>query len=245
MTPLQIVAGLPDIVAMTPEAVRTAEAKVRQTKEGTPERGEAQKQLFAVRKAADPELNEAAQALKERRGNIQRWQEIGGLVGRILLAVLLLFVPSRTLIRLFLVPGIVLFPVTYFGLVDKEYYIFAIAIFFCGLLTVAQFSFLSEFLPRVFPLHLRGTGGSFATNFGGRMIGTMAATLNTGLIAPMFGGSPPMQVAAAAGVIGGAAYLIALFASFLLPAPHAEVEKQKAVYGRDEALTEPSAETVD
>lgn len=244
MTPLQIVAAVPDIVALYPQSVRNAEINLKKTKEETPERAEAEKRLGAAKKAAAPELQTYSQALKARRGNIQRWQEIGGLVGRILLAVLLLFVPSRTLIRLFLVPGVVLFPVTYFGLVDKEYYIFAIAIFFCGLLTVAQFSFLSEFLPRVFPLHLRGTGGSFATNFGGRMIGTMAATLNTGLIAPLFGPTP-MDVAAAAGVIGGSAYLIALGASFLLPAPHAEVEKQEAVYGRNEALNEPSTETVD
>src|SRR5213079_2186013 len=122
---------------------------------------------------------------------------------------LLIFLPSRTLIRLFLIPGVVLFPLTYFQLVHQDYVIFAIAIFFCGLLTVAQFSFLSEFLPRVFPMHLRGTGGSFATNFGGRMIGTMAATLNTEILAPMFPGTPPLQVAAAAGVIGGAVYFIA------------------------------------
>jgi hypothetical protein len=52
------------------------------------------------------------------------------------------------------------------------------------------------------------------------MIGTMAAFLNTGLIAPMFDGmQPPMQVAAAAGVIGGTVFLIALVASFLLPLP--------------------------
>ena len=95
-------------------------------------------------------------------------------------------------------------------------------------------------------MHLRGTGGSFATNFGGRMIGTMAATLNTELLSKAFTGlAPPMQVAAAAGVIGGAVYLIALLASFLLPAPHAEVEKQVKIYGRDEALLEPEAETVD
>ncbi len=220
MTPLQIVAGLPDIVALTPQPVQKAEARFRETKQGSPEHDAAEKELIALRKANAPELKEAAQALKERRGNIQRWQEIGGLVGRILLAVLLLFVSSRVLIRIFLVPGVFLFPLTYFGLVHEEYAIFAIAIFFCGLLTVAQFSFLSEFLPRVFPLHLRGTGGSFATNFGGRMIGTMAATLNTGLIAPMFVGiSPPLQVACAAGVIGGSVYLIALIASFLLPAP--------------------------
>src|SRR5207253_5984817 len=112
--------------------------------------------------------------------------------------VLLLFVASRTLIRLFLIPGVFLFPLTYFRLVYGDYTTFAIAIFFCGLLTVAQFSFLSEFLPRVYPMHLRGTGGSFATNFGGRMIGTMAATLNTEFLSKMFSGPPPIQVAAAA-----------------------------------------------
>ena len=99
-----------------------------------------------------------------------------------------------------------------------DYLIFATAIFFCGLLTVAQFSYLSEFLPKVFPLHLRGTGGSFATNVGGRMIGTMAATLNTGFLAVQFGGGPA-GVAKAAAVIGGVVYLIALVASFWLPTP--------------------------
>lgn len=245
MTPLVIVRGLPDIVELTPKEVRSAEAKFRKTQPGTPERAEAVKNLVAAREAAAEELETAENALRARRGNIQLWQEIGGLLGRILLAVLLLFVASRTLIRLFLIPGILLFPLTYFQLVHMDYIIFAIAIFFCGLLTVAQFSFLSEFLPRVFPMHLRGTGGSFATNFGGRMLGTMAATLNTELLAGLFTGSRPMQVAAAAGVIGGAVYLIALLATFLLPHPHEEVEKQAKVFGPDEALNEPKSETVD
>jgi len=246
MTPLNITPGLPDIVAKTDkakEAVLLAQARVKAAKDfPEPVPNDAEEQL----KAAKAVQREAAQEVRARSGNIQRWQEIGGLAGRILLAVLLLFVPSRTLIRLFLVPGVILLPLTYFRLVNAEYTIFATAIFFCGLLTVAQFSFLSEFLPRVFPMHLRGTGGSFATNFGGRMIGTMAATLNTELLSKAFTGlAPPMQVAAAAGVIGGAVYLIALLASFLLPAPHAEVEKQVKIYGRDEALLEPEAETVD
>jgi MFS family permease len=243
MTPLQIVAGLPDMVAMVPEPVRLADAKLKQTKEGTPERAEAQKQLGAAKKAAEPQLKEADQALRERRGNIQRWQELGGLGGRVLLAVLLIFVPSKTLIRLFLVPGVVLFPLTYFRLVHEDYTIFAIAIFCCGLLTVAQFSFLSEFLPRVFPLHLRGTGGSFATNLGGRMIGTMAATLNTEVLSKLFSGPPPLQVAQAAGVIGGTVYFIALLATFLLPSPQQEEEKQAKVFGRDEVLDAPKAKT--
>jgi MFS family permease len=247
MTPLQIVAASPEVAkVMVPAAkkVKSAEMALEKAKEGTPEHMSAKAELDAAKK----DQQAAGKVLENRRGDIQLWQEIGGLLGRILLAVLLLFVPSRTLIRLFLIPGIVLFPLTYFRLVEGEYIIFAIAIFFCGLLTVAQFSFLSEFLPRVFPMHLRGTGGSFATNFGGRMIGTMAATLNTELLAPMFAGegtSPPMQVAMAAGVIGGSVYLIALLATFFLPHPHEEVEKQAQVFGRDEALNEPKAETVD
>jgi MFS family permease len=223
LTPLQVVAGMPDIVALTPEPVRAAEAKLRATAPNSPERAAAVKELAAARKAAGKEvLEEAADALKARRGHIQRWQELGGLAGRILLAVLLVVLSSRTLLQVFLVPGLILFPLTYFRLVHMDYYIFATAIFFCGLLTVAQFSFLSEFLPRVFPMHLRGTGGSFATNLGGRMIGTLAATLNTEVVSKMFTGSPAQQVAMAAGVIGVSVYLIALVASFFLPAPQDE-----------------------
>lgn len=245
MTPLIIVRGLPEIAELTPASVRAAEAKFRKTVKGTPEREAAAENLVVARKAVAVEMQAAEDALRARRGNIQLWQELGGLLGRILLAVLLLFVPSRTLIRLFLVPGVILFPLTYFKIVHMDYALFALAIFFCGLLTVAQFSFLSEFLPRVFPMHLRGTGGSFATNFGGRMLGTMAATLNTEVLAGLFTGTRPMQVAQAAGVIGGAVYLIALLAIFFLPAPHEEVEKQAATFGPDEALKEPKSETVD
>ena len=238
LTPLQIIAGVPEVAPKVEEAkkalkaVEASAAALAKTEKGTPE--------FAAAKAHLDEAKHAKatadQPLKEVRGNIQRWQEIGGLLGRILLAVLLLFVPSRTLIRLFLIPGIILFPLTYFKLVHESFPVFAVAIFFCGLLTVAQFSFLSEFLPRVFPLHLRGTGGAFATNFGGRMIGTMAALLNTEILAPLFPGtSPPLQVASAAGVIGASVYFIALVATFLLPSPHHEVEKQAKAFGPGEA----------
>ncbi len=229
LTPLQIIGALPEVAAQTKQAKAKMEA------------AKSQAEMDEAKKVQE----ETDRALADRRGNIQLWQEIGGLVGRILLAILLLFVPSRILIRLFLVPGLVLFPITYFQLVHKDYTTFAIAIFFCGLLTVAQFSFLSEFLPRVYPLHLRGTGGSFATNFGGRMIGTMAATLNTEWLSKQFTGSPPMQVAQAAGVIGGSVYLIALIASFLLPSPAREEAKQAQEFGRDEALDVPKGASVE
>jgi MFS family permease len=225
MTPLNIVPALPDIatqIAATSKELKAAEAHLEKATKGTAEHVEAEARLAEAKKARAA----VAQAVKARSGNIQRWQELGGLTGRILLAVLLLFLPSRTLLQIFLVPGLVLFPLTYFHLVTADYAIFAVAIFFCGLLTVAQFSFLSELLPRVYPVHLRGTGGSFATNFGGRMLGTMAATLNTEVLSKQFSG--PLAVASAAAVIGGGAYLIALIASFLLPTPQDEGEKPLA-----------------
>jgi MFS family permease len=220
-TPLNIVPGLPDIAAKTKKAkegLADAQAKVEAAKDGTSEQKAEAKDLLVNAKQAQLE---ADQAVTARNGNIQRWQELGGLAGRIVLAMLLLFVPSRTLIRLFLIPGVILMPLTFYYFVGLDYAIFATAIFFCGFLTVAQFSFMSEYLPKVFPLHLRGTGGSFATNFGGRMIGTMAATLNTEYLSSLFPESltPPLQVAAAAAVIGGSVYAIALVASFFLPAP--------------------------
>ncbi len=178
-------------------------------------------QTDADKKAAGAKLKEARDAQEARKSSIQFWQEVGGLCGRILLAVLVSVIPARQLIRLFLLPGIVLFPLTYTQLVTGEFVWLATAIFFCGLLTVAQFSFLSEYLPKAFPVHLRGTGGSFATNVGGRMIGTMAATLNTGVLAGAFGGGPG-GVATAAAVIGGSVFLIGLVASFALPVPKAE-----------------------
>ncbi len=199
LTPPQIVQGVPAVAAISADF---------------------DEKIKAAPPAEKKALGEAkGKAMRGYIGDIQRWQELGGLTGRILLALLVLVVPSRQLIRLFLVPGILLFPLTYLEVVKGEYAIFATAIFFCGLLTVAQFSFLSEFLPKVFPLHLRGTGGSFATNVGGRMIGTMAATLNTEFLSKMFPGSPPIQVATAAAVIGGTVYFVAFLASFFLPVP--------------------------
>ena len=122
------------------------------------------------------------------------------------------------LIRIFLIPGIFLFAITYLELYKSSPEFFAWGIAACGFLTVAQFSYMGEFLPKVFPVHLRGTGGSFATNVGGRMIGTSAAFLTTQLAAN-FGGSTFDQVAKAAGIVGTSVFLLGFALSFLLPEP--------------------------
>jgi MFS family permease len=219
MTPIFIAPGLPDIVEQTKPIqgeIATLNSKLKELpSDDKAQAAELQKQIRAKQKSI-------ADIQNPRRGHIQRWQEIGGLTGRIILAILLVMLPSRLLLRIFLVPGIILFPLTYGNLVTGPFATFAAAIFFCGLLTVAQFSYLSEFLPKVFPVHLRGTGGSFATNVGGRMVGTMAATLNTELLSGFFSGTEPMKVASAAALIGGAVYLIAFVASFWLPTPRVD-----------------------
>ena len=111
-------------------------------------------------------------------------------------------------------------PATYFGLYHWAFGAFSAGIFVCGLLVVGQFSYFGEYLPKAFPLHLRGTGGSFATNVGGRMIGTSAAFLSTNIIAPLFSPKPTADhYAMAAGVVGTAVFVIGLALSFLLPEP--------------------------
>ena len=162
--------------------------------------------------------------VKTRGKDVQFWQEMGGLLGRIALAALLaLAIAKRALLRLFLLPGLVVLPVTYIYLFRDQPALFQWGVFLAGFLTVAQFSYFGEYLPKVFPMHLRGTGGSFATNVGGRMLGTSAAFVTTNLVAPkLLGGTSPMQVATAAAIVATSMFVSAIALTFLLPEPKAE-----------------------
>ena len=162
--------------------------------------------------------------VKERGNTVQFRQEMGGLVGRIILAVLVVTaIARRTLLRLFIIPAFAAFPIAYCHIYPVGGAMFDWSVFLCGLLVVGQFSYFGEYLPKIFPLHLRGTGGSFATNVGGRMIGTSAAFLTTNLLAPaMRGANTYDKVAFAAGVVGMTVFVIAFGASFFLPEPKAE-----------------------
>jgi hypothetical protein len=123
------------------------------------------------------------------------------------------------------VPALIILPLTYFYFFQQGGSAFLWAYAICGLLTVAQFSYFGEYLPKVFPMHLRGTGGSFATNVGGRMIGTSMAFVTTNLVAPTLAGSGPllpMHVAKAAGIVASCIVVISFALGFLLPEPKAE-----------------------
>ncbi len=154
---------------------------------------------------------------------VQSVQEIGGLVGRIALAALAVWiVRRRALLRIFQVPGIFIVPLVFFWPAVNDLEWLKIGIFVAGFLTVAQFSFWGNYLPRVYPTHLRGTGESFAANVGGRMIGTSFAFVATSLANVMPGATNPTRMAYAATAVALFVYVSGFLLSFLLPEPASE-----------------------
>jgi hypothetical protein len=152
--------------------------------------------------------------------NVQFFQEIGGLVGRFVLAFLAVRILSRRkLLRIFQGPGLVIVPLVFLYPAVSDLDMLRIGIFLAGLLTVAQFSFWGNYLPRMYPAHLRGTGESFAANIGGRMIGTSAALVTTQLANVMPGGSAPVKLAYSAAAVALFVYAVGFVCSFFLPEP--------------------------
>jgi hypothetical protein len=123
------------------------------------------------------------------------------------------------LLRVFQIPGLIVLPLVFIYPAVHSLTLLKWGIFFGGLFTVAQLSFWGNYLPRVYPTHLRGTGESFAANIGGRMIGTSAAVLTTQMTALMPEGLPATKLAYAAASVAVLVYAVGLIASFWLPEP--------------------------
>jgi MFS family permease len=205
---------IPRIIPGLPEVKEKAKAAVAKAVEGKPEAD--QKKITA---------QTTARTTQAIAANVTKVQEIGGLVGRFLLAVLAVRILSRQkLIRVFQVPGLIVMPIVFALLATKSLQLLTIGIFFAGLLTVAQFSFWGNYLPRVYPIHLRGTGESFAANIGGRLIGTSFAWVTATLATTTNAGYAPTKLAYTAAAIGFSVYLVGLIASFWLPEPNPEME---------------------
>ena len=151
---------------------------------------------------------------------IQSYQEFGGLLGRVLLAVLAVRIVSRRgLLWIFQVPGLIVVPLVFYLAPQRTLAFAEWGIFFAGLFTISQFSFWGNYIPRVFPTYLRGTGESFAANVGGRMIGTSAALLTTTLAVNMPGATPYERMGYAAAIVALLVYVVGFIASFWLPQP--------------------------
>ncbi len=159
-------------------------------------------------------------AIEQTVSAVQSFQEFGGLAGRIALAYLAVRIMSRRkLLHAFQIPGLVMLPLVFAFAATGSLTLLKWGIGIVGFMTIAQFSFWGNYLPRVYPTYLRGTGESFAANVGGRMIGTGAALVTTTIVASMPGATPSMKLAYAAALVGSSAYVIGFIASFWLPEP--------------------------
>ena len=173
---------------------------------------------------AIPEVAALAPAARQQMvGVVQTYQEYGGLLGRILLAMLAVRIVSRrALLWIFQLPGLIVVPVVFYFAADGSLAWAKWGIFFAGLFTVSQFSFWGNYLPRMYPTYLRGTGESFAANVGGRMIGTFAAWVTPKLATSMAGGTPARQLAYAAALVALVVYIGGVVSSLWLPEPQRE-----------------------
>jgi MFS family permease len=201
--------------------------------------------LASLRKKYEESMNnaEAEKELKKQIGDLQAkqnilvadvqlWQELGGLLGRFVLAFLAVRIVSRRgLLRAFQLPGLIIVPLVFAlpaagNLASNNLEWLKAGIFLAGFCTVAQFSFWGNYLPRVYPVHLRGTGEGFAANVGGRMFGTFFNPLTTALVplflANMAGISRTTALAYAAAVIGFSVFFIGSILTTFLPEPHPE-----------------------
>jgi hypothetical protein len=183
----------------------------------------------------------AGKTKQEIVANYTKAQETGGLLGRFALAMLVTQMASRRkLLRIFLLPGLVVLPLVFWGFSRGHGVVFfsvdiswlpgfhrlsltmlGVGIAFAGFFTVAQFSFWGNYLPYVYPVHLRGTGEGFAANIGGRMVGTPFTYVTQRIaLLPLFAGlMPTAGIAAAAAMVAFSVYLANLVLSFFLPEP--------------------------
>ncbi len=189
-------------------------------------------------KPVGPNPGEIAKATQdveqEQASRYTGYQENGGLVGRFILAMLATYIISRRkLLRVFQVPGLFIVPLVFFyaathnrpllHFAGLDITLFGLGMFFAGLVTVAQFSFWGNYLPLVYPVHLRGTGESFAANVGGRMIGTSFAWVTTTIAASnLFSGDDATRFAYTCGAVALFVYLLGFICSFFLPEPPPE-----------------------
>jgi MFS family permease len=209
----QIVPGLADV---------KAEAKARQAQmvEAAKQQGKPVPAPVALA-AAGKRLEE------ERAAEVQKWQEIGGLLGRFALAVLAVHIVSRkTLLRAFHLPALIYVPLFFWwlstslrggGSLEMTKWGAGLAGFF----VIATFSFWGNYLPRIYPVHLRGTGESFAANIGGRILGTSAAWLTLTFSAAI--PPSPSRIALTAATIAGIFALAGAILTRWLPEPAAEL----------------------
>ncbi len=226
----QIVPGLKEVQAQAKEAADKAVAKAKAD-------GKTDAEVKQIAGAARGITNQ------KYASEYTKMQEVGGLVGRFIMAVVLgLGIAWGWKLRMFQIPGMILVPLlfyffvraentTYFEIPLESIYLgtvpvttMSVGMFLVGMFVVAQLSFWGNYLPHAYPVHLRGTGESFAANIGGRMIGTLAAAVTSFVAArmPFAESEGALKFSTAAAVVGGIICILGFINSFWLPEPNAD-----------------------
>jgi hypothetical protein len=164
------------------------------------------------------------QAQEQYVSYVHFFVDSGALTGRILFALLAIyFVARRRMLLAFLAIGLVLYPFVFLGPPLDDITRFQVAVLFVTIVVGAQYSFWGNYLPRVFPVHLRSTGATFGASIGGRVVAPIAALMTTQLANHVPGATPTAKLTTAMAITVVVFTLIALIAAPKLPEPAAEL----------------------
>jgi len=150
--------------------------------------------------------------------------DTGALIGRLILTGLVVwFMSRRPMLRWMLWIGLALYPLVFLGPALQDADFFKYAALLVTLVVAIQYSYWGNYLPRVFPLHLRGTGESFAMSIGGRVLAPFTVLATTQLSNVMPGANPTLKLAHSMALVAVVATLCALVLVRWLPEPAAEL----------------------
>ena len=174
-----------------------------------------------------PGLPQVAALPRQQQEQWVSWVHVhvdaGALIGRLILAGLVVwFVSRRPMLRGMLWVGLALYPLVFFGPALQDADVFKYAVLAVTLVVGIQYSFWGNYLPRVFPLHLRGTGESFAISIGARVLAPFTVLATTQMSNVMPGANPTLKLAHSMAVVAVAVTVCALILSRWLPEPGAE-----------------------
>jgi MFS family permease len=162
----------------------------------------------------------APRQIEQSASGVQLFQELGALTGRLLFALFIVRVVSqRRRWRIILVPATLVFSWLYFFAATRNLAFVHAGIFLATMFFNGLHSFWGNYLPRVYPTRLRGTGESFVANVGGRAIGVSAVLITTTLSNVMPGANPGARLAYSAGVVSVFAIIVGLAGSLSLKEP--------------------------
>jgi hypothetical protein len=162
--------------------------------------------------------------IEQTVSSVQFFQEVGGVAGRLLFVLLILRIAvQRTRLRAFFGAALVVYAWMYLFGVTHSLRQLQVGIFLAALLFNGLYSFWGNYLPRVFPTYLRGTGESFAFNIGGKTLGASAALLTTQLATVMPAIDVGHRLAYSAGIVATGACFIGLLVTSLLSEPKGDL----------------------